>query len=270
MPAGQLSSPFSAEPVEEIRLSAAPLIKVIAQIKFPNLGILRDESVTSTLTSRLSQEYPMLQERRGMNVLLNQGVLTQQQTEQKIWSLRSRDERWKFTISENFLALETAQYSTRDEFIERLDQAMREVFSVVEPPFFERFGIRYIDRVSDVELINGDLKSMIRNEMVGGLGADLPPEAVLSHSLSDTLFKGEDRSVQVRCGILPSGVTVFDLEIPPMEQISWFLDIDSYMEEKVTATPSEIISRLHTLADGAYRMFRWVVNEDFLNHFGAE
>jgi uncharacterized protein (TIGR04255 family) len=212
----------------------------------------------------------MLQERRGMNVLLNQGVLTQQQTDQRIWSLLSRDERWRFTISENFLALETLQYSTRDEFIGRLEQAMREVFGVVEPPYFERLGIRYVDRVSDVELINGDLKSMIRNEMVGGLGADLPPESVLRHSISDTLFKGEDRSVQVRCGVLPAGVAVFDLEIPPTEHVSWFLDIDSYIEEKVTITSSEIISKLHVLADGAYRMFRWVVNEDFLNHFGAE
>lgn len=270
MPADQLSSPFGAEPVEEIRLSAAPLIKVLAQIKFPGLAILRNESVTSALASQLGPEYPVLEEQRGMNVLLTQGGLTQQPTEQRIWGLRSRDEMWKLTISENFLALETTQYSTRDEFADRFDRAMQEFFNVVDPPYFERLGIRYIDRVDEAALINGDLKNMIRDEMVGGMGADLPPGVELRHSLSDILFVGEDRSVQVRCGILPAHVTLFGLEVPAVDRATWILDIDSYVEQKMVASSSEMTARLRVLADGAYRMFRWVVNSDFLMQFGRQ
>jgi uncharacterized protein (TIGR04255 family) len=269
VPADQLSSPFGTEPVEEIRLSAAPLIKVLAQIKFPSLAILHNESVTSTLAARLGLEYPVLQEQRGMNVLLTQGGLTQQPTEQRMWGLRSRDEAWKLTISENFLALETTQYPTRDEFVDRFDRAMQEFFSIVDPPYFERLGIRYIDRIDDEALINGDLRAMIRNEMAGGMGADLPPGVELQHSISDILFVGQDRSVQVRCGILPAQVTVFGLDVPAADRPTWLLDIDSYVEHKMVATSSDMTAKLRILADGAYRMFRWIINKDFLVRFGG-
>lgn len=266
MSAEQLASPFGEQFVEEIHLGRAPLAKVLAQIRFPGLSALREESAVNNFVSLLDREYPLLQEKRGINLVVSPSGVTQQATNQRIWSVRSRDESRTVSVAENFLALESTKYQTRDEFIAQFEQALQKLFGIVEPPYGERIGMRYINRITDQDLINGRLFSMIRPEMLAGLAVSRPNGIELKHSLSDLLFTEGEYSIQVRCGILPANI-VLDADIPVLPEPIWILDIDSYIEQRMTGAASEFGQRLRILADRAYRMFRWIVNSEFIEHF---
>jgi uncharacterized protein (TIGR04255 family) len=265
----ETASPFGVEPIEEIHLDDAPLVKVLAQVRFPSLAVLHDDSLVSTFASHLGKEYPVLQEQRGVNLLVTPTGVTQQQSNQRLWSLRSRDELWKLTVSENFLALDTIKYPTRHEFILRFEQAAQTFLALTDPPYLERLGIRYINRIDDGALINGQLISMIRKEMLGALAIQRPADVEVRHSVSDSLFTEGEYSIQMRCGVLPPRA-MLDIDITPFEGQIWILDIDSYAEQKMNLTSEELAAKLRVLADHAYRMFRWVVNAEFIRHFRGE
>ena len=59
------------------------------------------------------------------------------------------------------------------------------------------------------------------------------------------------------------------LEVSTLETSSWVLDIDSYVEKRMPFTPDEVTENIRDLADRAYRMFRWVVNPEFIEYFGG-
>jgi uncharacterized protein (TIGR04255 family) len=265
---GQPASPFGTAPLRRIHLDAAPLVKVVVQLRFPSLAVLRDDSVTDRFASHFGKDYPVISEQRGVNLLLTPTGLTQQPSNQRVWSLRSRDELWKLTFAENSLALDSVSYPTRREFISRFERAVEKLVEVADPPYFERLGIRYINRIDDLEFINGPLKNMIRIEVQGPLAIERPANVTVQHSLFDSIFVEGEHSIQTRCGVMPPR-GVLDLEIPPVDDNTWILDIDSYVERKMNFGPSETAGKVTDLADRAYRMFRWVVKDDFVKHFGG-
>jgi uncharacterized protein (TIGR04255 family) len=265
---GQLASPFGTEPLRRIHLEAAPLVKVIVQLRFPSLAVLRDESVTDRFASDFSKDYPVIQEQRGANFLLTPTGLAQQPSNQRIWSLRSGDELWKLTFGEDMLALDSSVYPKRREFVTRFAQAVEKLVELADPPYFERLGLRYSNRIDDLEFIFGPLKKMIRMEVQGPLATEPPGNIAVKHSLFDSIFIDGDYSIQTRCGVMPPR-GVLDLEIPVVEANTWVLDIDSYVEKRMHFAPSEVASKVYDLADRAYRMFRWVVNDEFIKHFGG-
>jgi uncharacterized protein (TIGR04255 family) len=262
----QLSSPFGSEPIKEIHLARAPLVKVLTQIRFPSLSKLRDEETVTRLTSVFSDDYPLVQDQRAINLVITPTGVSQQQAGQRIWVLRSSSEEWKVSISENFLALETIRYNYRQEFIDRFNSAIQILMEEVHPPYFERLGMRYINRISDQNIIGGRLNRMIRSEMLGGLATLRPDNVDLRHSLSDSLFIDGERSIQVRCGILPPNAIV-DTDVAPVEEPIWILDIDSFREQRMTGAANEMSQELEALTDRAYRMFRWVVTTEFIDYF---
>jgi uncharacterized protein (TIGR04255 family) len=264
----QIPSPFGSEPIDEIHLSAAPLAKVVAQLRFPGLARLRDESVINSYASLLSDEYPLLQDRHGINFVITTEGVSQQQSTQRLWSMRSRDDDWRITISDNFLSLEALNYKGRDEFVSRFVEAAEMLMGLIDPPYAERFGIRYINRIDDQDLIKNRVSGMVRKEMLGGLGIARPEKVEIRHGVFDSLFVDGEHSIQVRCGLYPAK-SIIDIDIPPAQDPVWILDIDSYTELKMTAVRQELAPRLRSLADRAYRMFRWVVNEEFIQHFGG-
>jgi uncharacterized protein (TIGR04255 family) len=89
MPAAQIASPFGGEPVDEIPLAAAPLVKVLAQVKFPSLSMLRDESVINSYTSLLGHDYPLRQDRRGINFFITANGISQEQSNQRLSSMQA-------------------------------------------------------------------------------------------------------------------------------------------------------------------------------------
>jgi len=200
-----ISSPFGAEDLPRVHLDRAPLVRVVAQLKYPSLAVLRGDSVADKFAAHFGKEYPVVEDQRGVNFLITPTGLTQQQSDQRIWSFRSGDDKWKLTLAENFLALDTENYPKRRDFISRFEDAVKKIIELANPPYFERLGLRYLNRIADLDLINGRLKNMVRAEMQGALATDRPQGVELRHAMFDSLFIEGEHGIQLRSGILPRG-----------------------------------------------------------------
>src|SRR5688572_6791697 len=115
------TSPFGDEEVEEIPLGRAPLARVLAQVKFPRLAALvSGADAANAYAAVMRAEYPILEEEREVGVIFSpEGGMSEAPASRR-WKLRSADEMWQLTLTETFLAIDTASYIDREDFSTRL------------------------------------------------------------------------------------------------------------------------------------------------------
>jgi uncharacterized protein (TIGR04255 family) len=260
-------SPFSAEPVEEIALERAPLVRVVAQVRFPRLAVFQTPNPIGPFVEQAAQEYPLLNEKKELQLIATPSGFIQQPSETRTWEMRSADEEWQVTINEAFLALTTSNYVSREDFIVRFEALLTSFCEVFSPPFSERIGIRYTNRLSGPPVLE-NLSAFFRAEALAGLAIPTAGRASVRLSITDTVFELNSRTLQVRWGLVPPNASI-DLQIPGLDEPSWILDFDSFNENKVPFSPATLAEEVRGLAEQAYNMFSWMVTDHFLDHYRA-
>ena len=269
-----MTSPFGTEPVEEVPLERAPLARVIAQVRFPQMGAFTvNDDAANEVVSRLLTDYPLFNEGREMTVTISPDGVTQQPGPARTWQLQDSEKEWQVTFGREFVALHTSAYTSRRDFIRRLADVATHFVEVVQPPFTERVGYRYINRMSGAEI--ADLPVLVKPEVLGGLAVPTSGFGVtVRHTLSEALYEfgGEldvSQALHARWGQLPPQA-VLDPTLPPLDEPSWVLDLDSYRLGKGEFSAAAIRDDSFELAERAYRFFRWAVTDEFLARFGAK
>ncbi|MFI5930893.1 TIGR04255 family protein [Actinoplanes sp. NPDC051494] len=267
---GTVETPFGAERLAELPLRNAPLLRVLAQIRFPRLATLATgDDMANLFAMSMSGDYPILTEQREVAVTITPDGVTQAPGAARVWQLRSADEQWQISFGDSFLAVDTAAYTSREDFAARVAHAWQRFEQVVRPPFVERLGVRYINRITDLETLAA-LPSLVRPEALGGVQALVGCDVRLSHSIHEALYHLDDHNgLQARWGMLPPGA-VLDPTIQPVPDNSWVLDLDAFRSGRHDVAAGDVDQHLRQLAERAYRYFRWVVTPDFLTWFGGE
>jgi len=263
-----LATPLGDEPLEEIHLGSAPLVRVIAQLRFPQLASMADDAVAHALAREVRGDYPLFEETREVSLVIAGATISQQeQMTSPVWRLQTTDGNWLVTLGRGSLSLEALAYSGRRDFCERLARLANVFIRIAEPPRFDRFGIRYINRVTDASMV-AIMPKLIRPEIMGAATLELPDDATLHHSLLEVQLNQGAHSMLVRSGILPAGTTI-DPAVPATNLKSWILDIDSAVNEASAIPVGGVKELSEDLAARAYRFFRYAVTYDFLRAFEA-
>jgi uncharacterized protein (TIGR04255 family) len=262
-----VESPFSGGPVSEIHLSNAPLVHVVAQVRFPKILNIADQGSIAQLHSALKAMYPVLHSDKAVGLVITTAEGVTAAPPGVVWRMQSKSGDWQVTVADTFVALDTASYTSRADFVERLGAVLTAVANVFEPAIAERVGIRYIDRVIE----NGDfarLATLVRREALGGLEIPRAEGVELVHSLSENLFNVHDDQVMARWGVLPAGA-VLDPVMPPVPSRSWILDIDVSRSGRLDFVADDLTSTSEGLAARAYQFFRWVASDALLRESGG-
>ncbi|MGA7088923.1 MAG: TIGR04255 family protein [Candidatus Dormiibacterota bacterium] len=263
-----LEGPFGSGPVDEVPLAQAPLVRVLAQVRIPKLVTMSGSDLAPTLDRvihALAADYPIVTVQREQQITLTPGGI-QQTPGQPAWALRSSDSRWQLTLGETYVALMDAAYTNRQDFVDRLAQALTAFTEIVQPPYAERFGVRYVNRIEDQTQLSR-LRELVRPEVLGGLAVPLTPDVALAQALSDSIYVVGQRFLRARWGLMPIGA-VLDPTVPPTSSPSWVLDLDSFTQEQMPID-EQFATVASELALSAYRYFRWVVTDAFLSTFGG-
>lgn len=276
-----IEAPFGREPVPEIHLDEAPLRRVICQVRFPSLvALATGVDVAHRIAGALQNEYPLLEEGQEVTITISPSGVTQAPANSRVWQLRSPDAEWTVTYGAQFVALNTESYTDRDDFRARLRRVLDCFAAEVSPPFVERIGWRYVNRV---EVPPADLRDLIRAELLGGVAARLDNVALVN-AMNEALYDftsgaADDNGIsklvgqvadglQVRWGMLPPGAAL-DPTLPPWPNAGWVLDLDSFLFGRSTFDVDVLMEKATGLSDRAYRFFRWSVTDQFLQRFGA-
>jgi uncharacterized protein (TIGR04255 family) len=258
--------PFLGPAPAEVGLSHAPLARVIAQVRFPPILALDKPEEVSGFQKAIRADYPLLRrdEVREIevaplgNIKVTTGV---------VWKFSDAREEWQVSLSTTFVALETRAYTSRADFLTRLDAVVRAADAAFTPQVVERLGIRYVNRIQGSPLDR--LSLFVRPEMLGVVLSPIAAHVRLNITETHLELPGGVGQMLIRHGRLPPQATYDPEVIQPDGASSWVLDIDTYQAERGSFDPWVLSELLRGLADQAYRLFRWVVTDDFLKEHGG-
>jgi uncharacterized protein (TIGR04255 family) len=260
-------NPLTAQPPEEVPLKDAPLIRVIAQVRFPPILSIEKKDFVGSFQEAIREKYPILQPEQTQTFVFGPpGVV--QPTFQLTWRFIDTADSWRVSLAPDFMALETTAYSSRRDFLERLEHLLIAFDKSFNPKIIERFGLRYIDRLIGQDL--QDISSLVKPEMAGIMAAEF--REYIHQTVNESLFvipNGGEKII-ARWGLIPGGATFDPDAIEPVAEASWILDIDMSLSKNREFCIEELMSEGRCFAERIYTFFRWSVKDDFLRRFGGE
>jgi uncharacterized protein (TIGR04255 family) len=259
-----IEDPLIAPLPKEVPLDHAPLVRVIAQVRFPLVVAIEQRDFIAPFQEAIRLKYPILRQEQTRGVLVSQAGVASAPA-QTVWRFGDVQSCWRVSLAPDFLALETTAYTSRSDFLARLREVIVALDKYVEPKVVDRLGVRYIDRIVGAPV--GDIAKLVRPEIRGITGTPAASHAV--HSLSESMFTFGGSRVVARWGLLPAGATVDPSAIEPTNEASWILDIDMFSSESMPFAIDPVLNNTRQFAERIYTFFRWAVTDDFLRLYGG-
>ena len=266
--------PLSPTPIAEVLLPRAPLVRVIAQVRFPSILAIRDPDKVAVFQEALRETYPHLSRDQAHRIELTARESPNVHQE-IIWRLaeREQDPRWQVSLGVDFVALDTSDYHSRRDFLDRLRAAVIAVEAAFRPAEVKRLGVRYIDRLTDEAVERVD--ELFRPEI---LGIMRPVEDTLPalgdsiiHLMNEAQFLAPNGGrIQGRWGKLPPNTTYDPNSLDPVPKPSWVLDLDMFTSEPQAFASEELLRTATDFAECLYWLFRRMVTKEFLHFYGGE
>ncbi|MEV5194733.1 TIGR04255 family protein [Streptomyces clavifer] len=271
MTSRQLSTPFGDDAYDATQLaSLGHLSRVLVQLRFDSLAALDlpSSNAASKFAELMGSKYPYLDKGTETTLVIDggRGQVSQQQVEKDIYRFSSPDKKTVVSLSNGSLALETTEYSGRNEFCDRVRVVAEALRNVAFVPEYSRIGYRYTSRVTDDGIID-NLPRFVRQEILGISAVKLNAGVNIQHSLAQASFqvKSPQRGLLVQWGLMPAHGT-FDPTLPALPTRSWVLDIDSYVQgEHISPDPDQVGREASELSKMAERFFRWAVTDEYLS-----
>lgn len=241
------------------------LAEVVCQLQFPSiLSITKEEP--AELQEEIRQEFPYFNERNpqldGMpeevRKIVPQAALSN--PSDRIFDFESENKKWKFSLTKNFIALSTSEYSKWEEFKERLKNPLEALIKIYNPAFYERVGLRYQNVIvrSTLGLQNRPWSALLQPHIAGEFGDTRVEDDIEMANRQLTLKLPEDDSqVTVKHGL---GI------IEKTKESCYVIDSD-YSKSGRTEQNNAIYT-LDALNKYAGRLFRWCITDELHQALG--
>jgi uncharacterized protein (TIGR04255 family) len=256
--------PLIAPIPAEVPLKDAPLVRVIAQLRFPEILSVEQREFVAPFQEAIRGTYSVLRQEHTQGVLFGpgSGAIAKPQV---AWRFSDAEGHWRVSLTPVFLALETTKYVSRSDFLGRLRLLSEALEKHVEPSQLDRLGVRYIDRITGDAV--DEIGKLIRPEVRGIAGTIATNHAV--HALSESMFELSDARMVARWGCLPPDATVDPAAIEPAKEKSWILDLDMFSAAPAPFVVDRVVAEAQHYAERIYAVFRWAVTDDFLLRYGG-
>lgn len=251
---------------ERITLAHAPIVYVIAQVQFPLIMRIREDSFIVEFQDRIRKIYPFVERVEAVPITLPGSTPDTGGTEVH-WNFSSVDKKWRVVLATSTISLETKDYHGHTDFIERFGFILSALADTVQPVVMTRIGYRYINRLQDpADLL--DIQRLVRENLVGLADAKIRDNVV--QSVAQSTCRTKEGELVVHWGILPPNTAMSDL-MDRTDTNSWVLDIDAFerYEQANDFVVEQALTALNYLSDRAYAFFRWAITEEFLKRFGG-
>jgi uncharacterized protein (TIGR04255 family) len=260
-----MDDPLVAPPPAEVPLKDAPLVRVIAQVRFPEILSIEQREFVAPFQEALRGTYPVLRQERIQGLVVTQAGVASAKPH-VAWRFGDLDSGWRVSLTPEFLALEAMRYSSRIDFLGRLRAVVEALDRHVGPTLIDRLGIRYIDRITGAAV--EDIARLVRPEVRGITGTIAASHA--AHALSESMFELPGARVLARWGQVPADATVDPAAIEPLQEKSWILDLDMFSADPMPFGIDRVIKEAQGFAERIYTIFRWAVTDEFLRRYGGK
>lgn len=257
--------PLQGPPPAEIALPRAPLVSVVAQVRFQMHLPIRDAQRVAAFQEAIADRYPHLEPQNVM-VLSALSMQMPQQPEFVIhWRFSDLERNWRITLTPEFITLDTRTYQSRADFSERFEEILQALEDTLRPRLITRFGMRFINQIKAEQASKID--KLLRSEVLGVAGASGGKARQL---ITEILVDAEPGELLARWGKLPANMSIDANLLPPLPEETWLLDLDVSKTQEHEFDTTYLIATAKAAAERVYAIFRWMVTNDFLRLYGAE
>ena len=260
--------PLEGPAPPEIPLPNAPLVSVIAQVRFAMHLPVGIPARVSAFQEAIGDHYPHLEPHTVAAITVTpSGIAAQSGSEGVVhWRFSDQARDWRITLTPEFITLETHAYKSRDDFIERFEAVLQALEDTLAPKLVTRFGMRYIDQIRGKQA--SEIGKLLRSEVFGVAGS---LEGAAARQLITELFvPAHPGDLLARWGKLPANATIDPNLVPPIQEESWMLDLDVSNSEEVHFQTSYLVAMAKSAANRVYAVFRWMITDEFLRAYGGE
>ena len=248
--------------------ASSPLIEVICQLRFPTILSI-GSTVPAQFQEAVREEFPQYvakEEQQPIKITTPNAPQPQIERPAPItnYNFISADGRWKINLTQNFVALSTLQYTTWEEFAQKLDKVLALFIQIYHPAYFERIGLRYVNAFSRNRLGLQDSlwDDLINAPFIGVLSEpDVDEKLTSKNALDVELSLGEDRRMKLHAGPGLLGDGKKDPEP------KFILDGDFSVSGKQLPA-QRITGDLAVLHDYAVRLFNAAVSQELHDAMG--
>ena len=144
-----------------------PLVMTLCQVRLAPVLSVSDETFVAPFQNAIRREFPLADRPVEIEMALDMrpGFFQPPVAHQK-WRFAVSRGRWAVVLAQDFIALETRQYSDFDRFMERLSFVLNALIKHIQPDPGLRIGLHYID---EIRLPDADPRSAIRPELLGAM-----------------------------------------------------------------------------------------------------
>lgn len=249
---------FSNEPRVTYRKNQ--LGEVICQLRFPeilSIGAKPPVDFQEVIradypqySSRMEAPAPKLTGVPGNLTLQNQPATVNYQ-------FVSADGIWRVNLTQKFISLACARYTSWEEFAARLDKPLAAFIQVYKPAYFERIGLRYVNFISRkaLGLEATPYRELIAEKYAGVLSDENLTEASVSRSSVDAEF-----AIRGGCRVkIHAGPGQVHRGGKSDGEVKFIFDQDLYMPGKIA--PNLSAAALQTLHAQAWAIFRDAITD---------
>ena len=249
---------YSTEPRVTYRKNQ--LGEVICQLRFPEILAIGakppvdfQEAIRADYpqySSRMEAPAPKLTGVPGNLTLQNQPATVNYQ-------FVSADGIWRVNLTQKFISLACARYTSWEEFAARLDKPLAAFIQVYKPAYFERIGLRYVNFISRkaLGLEATPYRELIAEKYAGVLSDENLTEASVGRSSVDAEF-----AIRGGCRVkIHAGPGQVHRGGKSDGEVKFIFDQDLYMPGKIA--PNLSAAALQTLHAQAWAIFRDAITD---------
>ncbi len=252
-----------------VRFRKTPLRLVIGQVRFTIMPRFGQDTFIAGFQEAIRASYPKVSREAAITYQLSPAGI-QPGAGEKLWRFSSRDLNWSVVVSESAITLESRNYHSMNDFLERFRmvlEAGKEHLGIADRL---RLGLRYINeiRYPGADSI-ADWRTLLNAAFVGFDASELLNGQV-DRTIQEIQVNRPDGLLAIRHGLL-SGALIAPLA---QEQSAsgqfYMIDLDYYDVTEYDLDIPAIEEQLQEYNDVMYRFFRWTLEEKLYDYLEPE
>lgn len=274
---------FNLTEVNRYHLGRAPLVRALAQVRFPLVAHLQTLAGIAPLQDRLRPRFPVMEQHQVQEMTLAFGPGGPQAA-----PLVGQATNWVFsddggstlTLAVGAATLTASEeYGGVEEFANLFEFVLDALAEVEGPPRCDRLGVRYVNAAEVPPGEDQAWARWFRPELVGWIGTDvLNDSSSLISSVTQTSIaappstaSGGPGEVQglVRHGCVPAQSVIPDIELR-VDSPAYLLDIDMFVPVPQRFDVGALMRQFRALHGEIDRFFRWTLTPDGAAYFELE
>lgn len=242
------------------------LDQVICQLRFPTI-LKIDTEVPSAFQEAIRHKFPIYQQTLegaepgipdGISQLIPREFIESFAIRGNLrFQFISSDRAWTVSLTREFVALSTTQYTSWEEFRGKMDLTIKALIDVYAPAFITRVGLRYqnvIDR-NALALEGSSWKHLIASYVLGPLAENTVSDAIAEHrNTLGVRLEAENDFVRLEHGLVLDSAS-------DSANFYYKLDNDLYSQEETQANVEYLTEKLDYLNAANRRLFNWCITD---------